>query len=141
MALVGGCFVGTRPLSLTVIGWWLALGAVFGLFGILSINSNPIALQMLQKTGLSTTLYQVNGLVGCAVSAACSYGIFKGLPWSRVLYVVWGVLSLGFSVMFMPVLFAIVLGVVVLAVISFLLFRPAADQWFAARGFSLQRQG
>ena len=43
--------------------------------------------------------------------------------------------------MFMPVLFAIVIGVVAIAVIAFFLFRPAADQWFAARGLSLQRQG
>jgi hypothetical protein len=128
-----------RPLSLTIIGWWLAISAVFGIYGLLTMQSNPTVMQMIEKAGSSLAMHQAFSAVGIVVAAICSYGIFKGLPWARVLYIVWTVVSLAVMAFVLPMVSVLVLSVVFFAVISFFLFRPAANEWFAARGFQLHR--
>lgn len=128
-----------RPLSLTIIGWLLVLSGVFGLYSVLTMGSNPQAMEMMQAMGVSPTYQRIMGILGCVVSLICAYGVFKGLPWSRVLYVVWSVISLAINLAVMPMMSVIILGLIFLAIIGFFLFRPAADQWFAAKGFQLHR--
>ena len=128
-----------RPLSLTIIGWWLAIAAVFGIYGLLTIQSNAVAMRMIEQMGTSLAVHRTVGVVGIIVSAACAYGVLKGLPWARVLYAVWGAVSLAFSISIMPIVSVIILGVLFYAVIVYFLFRPAANEWFAARGLQLHR--
>jgi hypothetical protein len=79
------------------------------------------------------------GVVGCLVSAVCSYGIFKGLPWSRVLYVAFGIVSLIFNLLTGAALSMTILSAAFVALIAFFLFRPAANEWFQAIGMDLKR--
>src|SRR5207244_11579059 len=124
---------------LTIIGWFLIISALFGLYGALTIRSNAVALQMMQDMGMSVGLQQAIGVVGALVALACAYGIFKGLPWSRVLYVGWAVVSLAIGLATSPMRAILLLSFVFVAVIAFFLFRPAANQWFKAKGLQLQR--
>ena len=128
-----------RPLSLTIIGWYLVLGAVFGLYGALTMGSNPIVLKMLEQMQVSLAFQQAMAGIGVLVSAICAYGIFKGLPWSRVLYAAWTVIGTVVGLFISPAKLVMLLGVLFAAVILFFLFRPAADRWFAAKGLQLQR--
>lgn len=128
-----------RPLSLTIIGWFLVLSGLFGLYSVLTMGSNELAMRMLEQMHVSLRLQQAMGVIGCAIGLVCAYGIFKGLPWSRVLYVGWSVVSLVISVFTSPFKSVIILGVLYLIVIGYFLFRPAADRWFAAKGLQLQR--
>lgn len=130
-----------RPLSLTIIAWIMVIGGVFGLYSSLTIGSNDLARQIIEESGGSIFVQQVAGVIGCIVSLACAYGIFKGQPWSRVLYVAWGVIGIIVSYLSAPIISAIVVSALFVAVISFFLFRPAADRWFAAKGFQLHRAG
>ena len=129
-----------RPLSLTIIAWLLIVGAVFSALGLVSIGSNPVAMAMLENSGMPLVFHQAVGMVGIVISLACAYGIFAGQPWSRVLYVGWGLVGLAISIVTLPMISTIVLSLVVLAIFAFFLFRPAADRWFAARGLGLQRE-
>jgi len=128
-----------RPLSLTIIGWLLVLGAVFSLYAVMTIGSNPMAADLVAKSGVSMAVHQAMGAVGALVSLACAYGIFKGLPWSRVLYVAWGIVGIVFGVLTGPMIAASLVGLLFFAVITFFLFRPAANGWFAAKGMQLHR--
>jgi phosphate/sulfate permease len=128
-----------RPLSLTIIGWLLVVTGLFGLYSSLTIGSNEVAMRMIEDMGVSLRFHQALGIVGCIIALACAYGVFKGLPWSRVLYVCWGVISLVIGVFTSPIPSALIVGAIVLAVFAYFLFRPAADRWFAAKGLQLQR--
>jgi len=128
-----------RPLSLTIIGWWLALSAAFGVLGLFTIQSNPVAMKMIEKAGTSLAMHQAYSAIGIVVTAICAYGIFKGLPWARVLYMGWAVVSSGVMFLVMPMVSVVVLSLAAFLLIGFFLFRPAANDWFAPRGLQLHR--
>ena len=129
-----------RPLSLTIIAWFLVMVALLGLYGSITLGSNPAATKMLEQTHVPLLFQQVWGAIGCVVTLACAYGIFKGQPWSRVLYVVWGVIGLVVGFFTSPMKAVLVLSLVFLVVISIFLFSNAANDWFSARGFMLKRE-
>jgi hypothetical protein len=95
---------------------------------------------MIEQMHMSLWQQQVFGTVGAVVNIICAYGILKGLPWSRVLYVVWSVLGIVIGLYISPMKVVVVLGVLFLVVISFFLFRDNANEWFQARGFMLTRE-
>ena len=128
-----------RPLSLTIIGWFLILGGLFGAYSALTMGSNEMARQMIAESGLSMQVQQALAVIGAIVGLVSAYGIFKGLPWSRVLYVAWSVVGLAIALATSPFKGMLLLSVAFLAVIAFFLFRPEADAWFAAKGLQLQR--
>lgn len=129
-----------RPLSMSIIGWLLVVLTVFGLWGIVSINSNPIAANMLRQMNISIPLYQAWGALGAIVNLACAYGILKGLPWGRVLYLVWGIIGLVVSLYISPMKVAVVFGLIVLVIICVFLWTNTANDWFQARGLMLKRE-
>lgn len=130
-----------RPLSLTIIGWFLVIISLFGIYSVFTIASNPLAMKMINQMHVPLLFEQVWGVVGAVVNLICAYGILKGQPWSRVLYVGWGILGLIVSFYIAPMKAVVVLGLVFLVVISAFLFTDKANDWFSARGLMLRREG
>ena len=130
-----------RPLSLTIIGWFLIIVSLFGLYSVFTMGSNPMAMKMLQQMHVSLMVQQVWGAVGAIVTIVCAYGILKGLPWSRVLYVAWGIVGLVIGFYISPIKAFLVLSLIFLVVISVFLFSDKANDWFQARGLMLKREG
>ena len=128
-----------RPLSLTIIMWFLVVMSLFGLYSVVTIGSNPVAMKMIEEMHVPLLFQQVWGAIGSVVTLVVAYGIYKAQPWSRVLYVVWGVIGLvvGYFISPMPVLLAV--SAIFLLVISAFLFGDKANEWFAARGLALKR--
>jgi hypothetical protein len=129
-----------RPVSLTVIAVILIVLSLLGLVLTLMMARLPGADQTLQQIHVSLMLLQVMGVVGALINLACAYGILKGLPWSRVLYVVWGVIGLCFNAYALPTKGSVVFALVILVVISIFLWTNAANDWFQARGLMLNRE-
>ena len=129
-----------RPTSMTVIGWLLIVASLFGIYSIATINSNPIAANMLQQMHITPALFQAWSAIGLIVNLCCAYGILKGQPWSRVLYLVWGILGLVVNVYISPIKATVVLGIVFLVVLCAFLWTNTANDWFQARGFMLKRE-
>lgn len=129
-----------RPLSLTIIGWWMLLAALFTAYSTATMGSNAIAMRMIEQMHVSLLSQQVLGGIGVIVSLVSAFGLFKGLPWSRVLYIGWSFVALGFGLITSPVKSIMIVSVIFYVVIAYFLFRPAADRWFAARGLQLNRQ-
>jgi hypothetical protein len=128
-----------RPLSLTIIGWWMVIGALFSIVGLLTIQSNAEMIAVMENIGVPILAYQVMIGVNVIVGLVCAYGIFKGLPWARVLYVTYMLVSEAISIFTVPTRSTIILGILFLGIVAFFLYRPAADRWFQARGLQLQR--
>lgn len=128
-----------RPVSMTVIAVLLALGAVGGLFSAATVASNPLTVKMLQQTHTPVIFEQTWNVCQAIVSAICAYGIFKGLPWSRVLYVVWGAIGIVVTAYTLPMMYAVV-SLIFVVVVSVFLWTNAANDWFQARGLMLSRE-
>ena len=130
-----------RPMSLTIIAWLLIALTALGLVGAFTMGSNPAMTKALEQMNMSLAMYQAWVVAGSIVNLICAYGFLKGYPWSRVLYVVWGVIGLIVSFYISPMKAALVLSLVILVVISIFLFSEKANEWFSARGFMLKREG
>jgi hypothetical protein len=129
-----------RPLSLTIIAWVLIALTVLGLVGAFTMGSNPVMTKALADMNMSLAMYQAWVGLGSIVTLICAYGFLKGYPWSRVLYVVWGVLGLIVGFYISPMKAASAISLVVLVVVAFFLYRENANDWFQARGFMLKRE-
>jgi hypothetical protein len=129
-----------RPLSLTIIAWFLIVVSLIGLYGVITMGSNPVAMKMLEQSHVPLMFQQVWGVINCIVTLICAYGILKGFPWSRVLYVAWSVISLVVGFFTSPMKVVLVLSVIFLVVIAAFLFSLRGNEWFAARGLSLKRE-
>ena len=129
-----------RPTSMTVIAVLLIVFALFGAYGVISAGTNPVMAQMIAQMHVSLPLYQAYGAIGIVVGLACAYGIWKGLPWSRVLYLVWGVIGLVVGLYISPMKAAVVVSLVFLVIICIFLWTNTANDWFQARGLMLTRE-
>ena len=129
-----------RPLSLTIIAWFLIVLTLFGLVGVATMGSNAAAMKALDVMHMSLRFEQAWGVLGAIVNLACAYGILKGQPWSRVLYVVWGIIGLVVGFYISPMKYVLVLSLIFLIVISIFLFSAKANDWFSARGLMLRRE-
>lgn len=119
-----------RPLAVTIIGWFLIVTSLFTLFSTLSMSSNPMVEEMLAKSPLPASVHQAIGLASGVIALVCGYGILRGFNWARFLYLAAGVVGLLFNLVTVPMITIIVMGIVMLAVIAFFLFRPDASAWF-----------
>lgn len=129
-----------RPTSLTVIAVLLIILSVIGLIGVFVLPKTAQGQQALSQLNMSVALYQAIGVVGAIINVICAYGILKGLPWSRVLYVVWSIIGLGIGFVTSPMKAGMVLNLIVLVVVAALLWTNNANDWFQARGLMLSRE-
>ena len=119
-----------RPLSLSIIGWFLVVSGVAGSIGLLTMRFNPAVMRVYGHSPLPLWAHIAFGVVGIIVTTACGYGVLKGLNWSRFLYIGWGIIGFVFSSVTVAVISIQLLGLVFFAVIVFFLFRPDANAWF-----------
>ena len=129
-----------RPTSMTVIGVLLIILSLLGLVVIFAMGSNPAMVKAAEQMHVSMAFLQAWSVLGAIINLACAYGILKGLPWSRVLYLAWGVIGLVVSFYTSPNKVSVVLGLVILVVICAFLWTNTANDWFQARGLMLKRE-
>ena len=130
-----------RPLSLTIIAWLLIILSLLALIGTITMRSNPQMVKMVEQMHIPLAVEQAWTVVGVIVNLIVAYGILKGQPWSRVLYVVWGIVGLIAGFFLTPQKALLVLSLVILVVFSIFLFGEKGNDWFSARGFMLKREG
>jgi len=87
-----------RPLSLTVIAWFLLLGGVW--FPVFLLTDSPAVFLTVVATGWKATL--INGFYA-VVLVSLGIGLLRGIPWSRtagVCYFVFTVVHMGVFTLF-----------------------------------------
>jgi len=130
-----------RPLSLTIIAWLLIALSLLALIGTFAMQSNPQMVKMQEQMHTPVLFQHAWTVLGVIIDLIVAYGIFKGQPWSRVLYVVWGIIGLVVGFFILPQKAYLVFSLIVLVVISIFLFSAKANEYFSARGFMLKREG
>ncbi|MBV9527307.1 hypothetical protein [Sphingomonas sp.] len=130
-----------RPVSLTIIAWVLIVLSVLGLISMFALTAaNPMLQEKLAEMHVPMAFLEIWTVLGTVVTLICAYGILKGMPWSRVLYVVWGIIGMVVGFYITPQKASIIISLVVLVVVSIFLFGEKANVWFQARGFMLHRE-
>jgi len=123
-----------RPTSITVISWILiVLGALGLLVGALMSN-NPDVMEEMAKSRLGAGPQQIVGIASSIASIVSGYGMLQGKNWGRLLYVISSVIGIALNFYAMPMGGAQYLGVAIVAVVIFFLYRPAANAWFNRDG-------
>ncbi len=129
-----------RPISIAIIAWFLGITALISIYSVATMGSNPLMAKMLEKMPVSLQFLQIWSSIGIAITLACAYAIWKGLPWGRVLYVVWSVVGILVSFYTSPMQSLTLISIVFFVIISAFLFTNSANEWFSARGFALKRE-
>jgi len=118
----------------------LVILALLGLAGIvMATTSAELAAKMAEQSNMPLPFQQAWTAIGAIVTLVVAYGIWKGQPWSRVLYVAWGVIGIVVGYLVGSPGYGMILGVVILVVISAFLFTNRANEWFNASGLALKR--
>jgi len=129
-----------RPVSLTVIAWLLIVFSVLGLISMIYMTTTAAGMEKLAEMHMSPKYTEVSNVISVIVGLVSAYGILKGQPWSRVLYVAWGIISFIVGLYMSPMKLPLVGGLVILVIFSIFLFSSAANVWFQARGLMLRRE-
>jgi uncharacterized membrane protein len=129
-----------RPISLTIIAWLLIVLSLLALIGVFTMQSNPAMTKMVEQMHVSLLFEQAWIVIGVIIDLIVAYGIFKAQPWSRVLYVVWGIIGIVVGFYISPQKAYLVLSLNILVIFSIFLFSAKANDWFAARGLMLRRE-
>ena len=120
-----------RPLSLTIVGWWLIAGAVVSVYGLLIALVNPLVVALWAEMGVSPTAGLVVSLISAGVQAASGYAILHRKAWGRVLYLVFGVISVIASAIIFDIHGAFLyFGLISYGIFAYILLRDAANANF-----------
>jgi hypothetical protein len=126
-----------RPISVTIIAWFLIIGGGLTLIKMPLMSSNPDVQKVLEAMtpGLSMAMAVAMGMVDAVIKMAAGIAILKAKNWGRMLY-------LGY----IPIISAItwihygfyplyIIGILFYLVILFFLTRPAASSFFRGKVF------
>lgn len=121
-----------RPRSLTVLAWFLLFSGVFSLIGVFYLFV-PGMRDVWESAGMDPQLVGLNAVVGGVVQIVAGRAILRADAWGRLLYLIYYPVALLISGLSYPSLFGAMLlpAVVFYGLVAFLLYRPAANDYFA----------
>ena len=121
-----------RPTSVTVIAWLLIVLGGLSILTTTAVINNPTALELMGKSPLPIGVQFAMTYAGLVVMIVSGVAMLKGRNWGRLLYVIWTAVSIVIGIFTTPIKAAMIPGVVVFIIACFFLFRPRANEYFAA---------
>jgi len=122
-----------RPLSITVVGWGLISQGIL-LFVDLFIELTGLRSQeVITSSVVPLPIRHAISLTDVTITLACGYYLLQGRGWARWLFVIWSTLLFSYSFWMNPIKLPKLLGVIILLLITYLLFRPQARSFFSGR--------
>lgn len=125
----------SRPLSVTIVAWFLIVTSVVAIVSIPFTLDNPLAHALMERSPVPVAVQLAINYAGMAIGLISGIFILRRENWARVLYVAWGVIGLVVGLFTAPLKSPLLLGALLLAAIAFILFRPPADAWFGKSYF------
>ncbi len=119
-----------RPVSLTIIAWYLTVAGILSLVMSVVFYFVPVFKEVIAKIPIPTPLYYALLYLGAIVSITSGVGILKRQNWARFLYVVWATIGFLISLIFLPTKLSLIPSVIVFLVLVYFLFRAEATKYF-----------
>ncbi|MEM8562989.1 MAG: hypothetical protein AAGF57_12175 [Pseudomonadota bacterium] len=120
-----------RPKSITFISWFLIITSVISVVTTAFSYNNPETVKMMELSPVPISLQYVLMAIGLAITVTCGVLMLKGENTGRTLYVGWTVIALVTGFFVSPVKALLIPGVAFFIVITFFLYRPKANEYFA----------
>ena len=122
-----------RPISITIIAWFLIASTSFLLIYSLANFNDPASRSLMRQSFLPLSIQFALLYLGLAISLFSGIAFLKGLNWARYLYVGWCVIGfiIGFATSTMKIVS--LPGLVLFLVEVFFLFRPKANSYFLSK--------
>ena len=121
-----------RPTSITVIGWILIVTGIMSLPGMFRTPRTPQAQEIAAKNPVPTPIQRAISVVSTVVTVVCGYFLLQGKNWARYLIVAWSAIQLSYGFIASPFKLLLILGVFFFLLETYFLFRPRAQEFFAA---------
>jgi hypothetical protein len=119
-----------RPISITIVSWFLILQGIIGIAGILLSKKDQITIDSIENTQIQFQTVYI--LIGMLTSILCGIFVLRRKNWARWLYTLWSGVGIfisptkiGFSLMILPGFFKYL-------IIVFFLFSHKSNKWFSS---------
>jgi hypothetical protein len=119
-----------RPLSVTIVGWWLVVTSLLGVYSSATMHTDPQAVQLLSSSAVPLQAQEIFGMINGFVLALCGVAVLKGVSWARLAFLFWSLVGFVFGVFTIGLLLSALFSGVAVGVIMFFLSRPRANEWF-----------
>lgn len=119
-----------RPLSVTIVGWWLVVTSLLAVYSAATMHMNPRTVQLLSSSPIPLQAQEVFGVINGFVLALCGIAVLKGVSWARLAFLSWSFVGFIFGVLAMGFLLSALFSGVSVGIIMFFLSRPRANEWF-----------
>jgi len=120
-----------RPISITIIAWFLIVSSGFSLIISLANFNNPMVKELMAKSLLPLPIQYAMMYIGLLVVLGSGIGMLKKQNWARLLYVIWIAAGFLINLFTSPIKTALIPGLLFFIIIVFFVFRPAANQYFS----------
>jgi hypothetical protein len=120
-----------RPLSVTIVGWWLVVTSLLGAYSSATMQTNPMAVQLALGSPVSLEVREIFGVINGLALAFCGIAILKGYWWSRLFFVGLSFVGFFFGIFVIGFFLAFLFTGLSVGVILFFLSRPRASEWFS----------
>lgn len=122
-----------RPISITIIAWFLIISSL--LTAVLTIFTlhNPTVKELMSHSALSIPTQITIMYISLAISFICGVGMLKQQNWARYLYVIFSIIGFSINLITSAEKMAIVPGIIILIIIIIFLFLPKANDYFSGR--------
>lgn len=122
-----------RPTSITVIAWLSFVSVGLSLFPFMNNQNSPMAQEMMRRNLLPIPLQHLLQYADIPISLVIGIALLKGKNWARSLWVVYGIFGLIIFLVAWPIKAMVIPSLVFLAFLTFFLFRPKANAYFAGK--------
>jgi len=121
-----------RPISITLIAWYLIIASIFGMIMLLVSLHNPTMQASLKQSSMPIPVQLIWICIAALINLICGIAFLKGKNWARFIYLIFG--SLGFAIslltMHSSMRLAALPGIVVFIMLICFLFTAKANAFF-----------
>lgn len=121
-----------RPTSVTVIAWILIVMGGISMISTAAMIDNPMVHEAMSQNPVPIPVQYVISYIGLLIMLVSGISMLRGRNWARVLYVAWSAIAFVFWLATSPMKPAMIPSFVIFLVIVYFLFRPKANEYFAA---------
>ncbi|KGU98092.1 hypothetical protein [Burkholderia pseudomallei] len=122
-----------RPLSLTVLAWFVIVSNVIGLISMPFSLRDPNAVALLRYSPLPLEATVAIAVVSEGLHLVAGTAILKRRIWGRTLYAIVALAGFAISVFTTPFKGMLSIAAALIALFLFILYRPAATAYFRQR--------
>lgn len=119
------------PTSISVISWIFIVFGGINLISTTTMTNNPLAQEMMSRIPIPIAVQFAQVYIGIAISIISGILMLKGYNWARYLYVIWSLIGFVIQIATSPVKVMLIPGFLIFLLVTFFLFRPNANAFFA----------